>query len=62
MKKWSIRIGVSLVLLMFLFGVVLCGRVAYGAASDSNIAAILNTALQGLGIFFDFLIGVLQEH
>ena len=41
---------------MFLFGVVLCGRVAYAAASDSNIVAILITALQGLGIFFDFLI------
>ena len=61
MKKWSIRIVVVLILLMFLLGVVIVGRVAYAATSSSDLAAILNTAVQGLGKFFDFLIEVLQE-
>lgn len=59
MKKWSIRIGVTSIMLMFSFIVITYGKTVY-AGTDTQLSSILNAGIQGLREFFGFLIDVLK--
>ena len=60
MKKWSIRIGVSLGILMFMF-VFMTWTKAVSAGTDTQLTAIINGILDAYGMTLDCFIDVLKE-